>query len=682
MPTPARPTAVGAGEAGPVDTEGNRPDHPVRADDVAARATVGLVVVRDGAVSWLNDAARALTAPFGAGWSGLASPAGPLAEIRPGSHRATVRWLSPAGTRWWQVACSPLAPGDPALLYEITDETARYDADGRDLGPSTAQWRLARLEAMAGMGSWVWNILDDTFERSDGLLDLFGLEPGTELDYPTYRGLLHPDDVSMVESTLATAISAVRPFTYTHRTLLADGTTERVFECHGEVFANAAGVPTRILGTARDVTEQHRARTELAYLAEHDPLTGVANRRRITARLAEYGLDPLGAALLLIDIDNFKDINDLRGHAAGDRVIRRIARTIAERLGPDAMLGRLGGDEFAVVVAACDAEGGMELAELLCDAVAGAPIIDQVAALRVTISIGVAVAVADDVEASLAQADLALYEAKNAGRNRARLFTPDQYDQAVRRVSLLQRVGAALDDGTMQLDAQPIVDLATGRTSRYELLIRLRDGMEPLLGPADFLPAAERTDLVLRLDRWVLERAVRALATPQARAAGLRLEVNVSARSLEDDDLGRWILDRLKESEVDPRVLGLEITETTAIGSLHAARMLATRLTEAGCGFALDDFGAGFGSFSYLKYLPFTAVKIAGEFVRLLDDDPVDRALVTAVVGVAQQLGMRTIAEQVDRPALVEQLRTLRVDDGQGFHLGRPRPLLQLLGRL
>ena len=153
----------------------------------------------------------------------------------------------------------------------------------------------------------------------------------------------------------------------------------------------------------------------------------------------------------------------------------------------------------------------------------------------------------------------------------------------------------------MLLHAQPIVDLRTGVAARHELLIRLRDGQEPPLSPADFLPAAERTDLVLELDRWVLQRAVRALANPRAQAASLRLEVNVSARSLENPDLGRWILEQLKEAEVAPERLGLEITETTAIKSLDAARLLATRLTEAGCGFALDDFGAGYGSFSYLK---------------------------------------------------------------------------------
>ena len=645
-------------------------------DEIAAQAGVALLVVHDGAVRRSNPAAARLVEPFGAT---LADVLDQVTAVSPDARTTTVRWPSPTGgTRWWDVACFPLAV--TGLLYVIVDETDRYGEDAQTLGPVTAHWRLTRLETMTASGTWQWSVRDGSVLWSDSLLDLFGIPRGTRLDYAEYRELLHPDDVGMIEETLATALRTLAPFTYTHRMMLGDRVTERVFECHGEVFADAAGVPSRVLGTARDVTEAHRARQELAFLADHDPLTGIPNRRRITGWLAECATRPGAAALLLVDIDNFKDINDLRGHAVGDRVIREIADTIASRLGPDVLLGRLGGDEFAVIVPNATPAAAMELAETLCDVVGDTPVGDRVDAIRVTISVGVAIVGGNaDVETALAHADLALYEAKRVGRNRARLFTPDQYQEAAWRVSVLQRVAAALDEGTMGLDAQPIVDLASGRIGRHELLIRLRDGGEPALGPAEFLPAAERTDLVLRLDRWVVERAVAALALPRARAEGLCFEVNVSARSLDDPELGGWILEQLKVAEVEPERLGLEITETAAISSLDAARFLARQLSDAGCGFTLDDFGAGFASFSHLKNLPFTAVKIAGEFVRQADTDPVDRALITAVVGVARQLGMRTVAEHVDRRAMVAHLRTLGVDDGQGFLLGRPRPLASLV---
>lgn len=186
--------------------------------------------------------------------------------------------------------------------------------------------------------------------------------------------------------------------------------------------------------------------------------------------------------------------------------------------------------------------------------------------------------------------------------------------------------------------------------------------------------------LIHRLDRWVLGRAVRALATPRARALGLRLEANISGRSLEDPDFGPWVLAELRRHGVEPARLGVEVTETAAVTDLAAARSLAAVLIDSGVGFALDDFGAGFGSFAYLKHLRFTSVKIAGDFVAHVDHDHVDRALVSAVVVVARRLGLVTVAEQVDRPELVDDLRELGVDHGQGYHLGRPVPLDRLIG--
>jgi diguanylate cyclase (GGDEF)-like protein/PAS domain S-box-containing protein len=650
---------------------------------VAARTTVGLLLVRDGVAVWFNHAARELVGPRGGSWDDPDTADGPLdvlGTVPPGSLRQIVTWTPPTGdARWWQVTCTAMAGPAGGLLYEVVDHTSADSAD-RSAGTVTPHWRLDRLEALAHMGSWVWDIASNTLEWSGALLTLYGLPDGEPLEFERFRELVHPDDRAMVEEAWTEGMATGKPFSYVQRSITPDGVV-RVFDCHAEVITDPAGTPVRVLGTARDITEEHRNRTELAYLAEHDPLTGIANRRRITARLAECAADPAGATLILIDIDHFKDINDLRGHGVGDKVIRDIATTASAQLPPGALLGRLGGDEFAAVLPRDDDAAGLGTGERICDAVGGRTILDDGSTLRVTVSVGVAgVPHGQEVETALARADLALYEAKNAGRGRARLFAPDQYRQAVARVGIAHRIATALDEGGMALDAQPIVDLATGRADRCELLVRLRDGREPELTPAQFLPAAERSDLVLRLDRWVLERAVEALADPRALAADLRLEVNISARSLEDADLGGWVLHLLAAHDVRPARLGLEMTETMAITNVPAARRLVRQLTEAGCGFSLDDFGAGFGSFSHLKHLPFTAVKIDGEFVRRLDADPVDRALVAAVVGVAGQLGMRTVAEQVERAELVAPLRELGVHDGQGYHLGVPRPLTELLG--
>jgi diguanylate cyclase (GGDEF)-like protein/PAS domain S-box-containing protein len=649
------------------------------ASAAADRATTGLVVLRDGLVAWVNDAARELVEPHGETWAGSSSLRHLLRTAPPGGGPIVLSWQIPRGSSLlWQVACTAIDGPQPALLYEIHDQTALLQPE-RLRSVTTPDRRLDRIEALAGMGSWVWDIPTGRLEWSAAMLRMYGLPSDSAPDHNLMSALVHPDDVAPMNAALADCVNSGKPVTYTYR-IRPVGGEEQVLECHGEVFANDAGEPVRVLGTARNVTEEHHARAELAYLAEHDPLTGIANRRRITNRLAECAADPAGATLLLIDIDHFKDVNDLRGHGVGDRVIRHIAETVLTRLEPGALLGRLGGDEFAVVLPFHDPGYGLTVGEKICDAVAGEPIREGGAPLRVSVSVGVTGVVrGQGVELSLARADLALYEAKNAGRNRVRLSAPDQFRQAAVRVGLEQRIADALDNGTMQLDAQPIVDLATGVSARWEVLIRLRDELAPRLGPAEFLPAAERTDLVLKVDRWVLGRAIEALAHDAARARGLRLEVNISARSLEDDGLGRWILHRLDRHGVAAERLGLEITETAAITNMAAAQRLAGRLTDAGCRFSLDDFGSGFGSFSHLKHLPFAAVKIAGEFVQQLDTDRVDPVLVGAIARVADELGMRTVAEQVDRAVLVDRLRALGVTDGQGYHFGRPRPLTELL---
>jgi diguanylate cyclase (GGDEF)-like protein len=651
---------------------------------VADALPVGLLVTsEDGEPIWSNPALRELLAE---------DPAGLLAVAKPGpGEQVELPWpRSGDGERWLSVDCTelppaPRSPGEeagpapkPMRLLQVTDITDRRAVADRER-------RLARLEALGGTGSWEWNVASNEVEWSDELRRMFGFPPDAELNYKAYRELIHPEDVKSVERTLAKALEAGDSFRFSHRMASNGGAPPRVFECHGDVLADG-GRPARLLVSVRDVTIERQATRELAYLADHDPLTGLLNRHALTTRLrAQLASASRGGALLLIDLDNFADLNDLRGHAAGDQVMRGLAELLANRLESGAALGRLSGDEFAIILPSGDAGDALAFAESLCDVIARHPFVagrtgSTGSALRVTASIGVApLAPAGDCDVLLANADLALSEAKSAGRNRARVFAPEQYQLAVRRVSVMQRATDALDKGLMVAYAQPVVDLATRQVTSHELLVRMRDGLDPVLSPAEFLPAMERTDLVHKLDRWMVEQGVSALATPQARSAKLRLQVNVSTKSLEDPGFGDFVVSTLNEASVEPARLGLEITETAAITNLTAARRLANRLTRAGCRFALDDFGAGFGSFTYLKHLPFTSVKIDGEFVRQADRALGDAVFVEAVVTVARGLNMLTIAEYVDREALVTKLAEMGVDRGQGFHLGKPRPLDELL---
>ena len=320
------------------------------------------------------------------------------------------------------------------------------------------------------------------------------------------------------------------------------------------------------------------------------------------------------------------------------------------------------------------------MAGQLCEAVSVATAVDP--SLHVTVSIGVApIAAGQAFDTALAHADLALYAAKGAGRNRAQLFCEAHYRAAAQRVSLFQRVGAALEEGTMRLFAQPIVDLRTGEAVRHELLIRLRDPQAPPLSPADFLPAAERTDLVLELDRWVLQRAVRARPPVARRRRGC------GSRSTSRPVRWRTRIsgDGSSNSSRRPRCPGAtRPRDHRDHGDQEPRRRPPARdpADRGGLRLRARRLGAGYGSFSYLKYLPFTTVKIAGEFVgRPTTTLSTARSCPRSSVWPTSS-GCARSPEQVDWPTLVTHLSTLGVDDGQGFHLGRPQPLDALLDEL
>ncbi|GAA2571711.1 putative bifunctional diguanylate cyclase/phosphodiesterase [Pseudonocardia hydrocarbonoxydans] len=638
-------------------------DPPADPPSVAAAclAPVAMLVVDGGGVRWHNTAAARLVEPYGGRWSDPDGPAALVVAVDGGGVR--LRWSAPDGSvRWWRAGSQELSGG---RLVALSDET---DYDG---GP---------VAAVPDTATWDWDVATDRVRLSPGLADMLGVPHRPGCDWLRVAALVHRDDRRTLYRTLRDAVRTGGSWRHVVRMLPTDGSGIRTFEVYGEVRDTACGPSRRLVGTARDVTELRSARQALAFLCGNDTQTGVASRRRVISRLTECATGRQRAAVVVVDVDRLGDVNELHGMAAGDEVLRSVAAVLHRGSGGGATVGRIGGDRFAAVLPGRSVGEAIEVGRRLCAAVDRTPLRVGAGIVHVAISVGVAEVVRDDVDASLGNACLALAEAKRTGRNRAVPFTADLHRAAHRRATLLRRVDDALDHDTMGLNAQPIVDLRSGRVTRYELLIRLRDGQHPPVGPAEFLPLVEPTELVHRLDRWVVGRAVRALATPRARALDLRLEANLSGRSLEDPDFGPWVLAELSRHGVEPGRLGVELTETAAVTELAAARSLATLLIDSGVGFALDDFGAGFGSFSYLKHLRFTSVKIAGDFVEHIDREPVDRALVGAVVVVARQLGLVTVAERVDRPELVDELRLLGVDHGQGYHLGRPVPLDGLVG--
>ncbi|MDQ5911661.1 MAG: hypothetical protein QG599_3759 [Pseudomonadota bacterium] len=421
------------------------------------------------------------------------------------------------------------------------------------------------------------------------------------------------------------------------------------------------------------------AQAELVWLADHDPLTQLLNRRRFNQELAELvkqaRIANHSGALLFFDLDQFKDVNDISGHPVGDLLLQRIAERLTELAAECCFLGRLGGDEFALVVAQADLAEAIALAEQVQMHIRSVVVHHHDLHYQVSASIGIVLFPEHGVEPEqlLAHADLAMYRAKEKGRRRWSVFAPEDQDreQADSRVRWSERIAVALAEERFELHFQPIMELATGSLHRMEALIRMRDEQGKLVYPNSFIPVAEKTGQIQAIDHWVLAESILTLQ----QYPDIKLSVNLSASALEDPALLSNMQNLLAQYEVDPARLTLEITETVAINRLEHATRLMHRIQELGCQFALDDFGSGFASYAYLRQLPMNSIKIDGAFIRNIVQNHEDRVFVRAVVEIAHSMGKRVVAEFVENAEILAVLHEIEVDYAQGYHIGRPAPL-------
>jgi diguanylate cyclase (GGDEF)-like protein len=433
-----------------------------------------------------------------------------------------------------------------------------------------------------------------------------------------------------------------------------------------------------------------RTEAELRYLADHDSLTGLLDRRRFRAELDQYVSFSARyggrGAVMIIDIDGLKGINDSLGHHAGDNLIRQVAGVMRERVRATDITARLSGDEFAILIPQTDVEGALQLGEDLRVQVADTvqPTSDSEPA---TISVGITMFGGEKgvgSEAVLVAADQAMYRAKEGGRNQIALFRDpgEPNREPERRQTTAARIRDALTGDRLSLHTQPIRSLASGGIERYELLLRMTTEEGELLPAASFIEAAERAGMVQELDRWVVAQALELLGERERQGAPLSLHVNLSGASLTDVSVLEFIERRLDEGGVDPSSCTFEITETANIHDYDAAGGFADRLTEFGCQVAIDDYGAGFGPFHYLKRIPFDLIKIDGAFIRDMPRSDADQLTVKAIVQIARGLGKTTIAEYVQDDQTTEMLREYGVDMAQGYHLGRPADLDEMIAGL
>lgn len=524
---------------------------------------------------------------------------------------------------------------------------------------------------------------------NEALINLFGYSEQELLELG-WRTLIHPDELQ----------EANRRFNRVTCGELEDYTAEtRYINKNGDVLWIAITIssvrgeeysPGYFIAVLQDITRAKWLSHELDHQARHDALTGLLNRhefeRRLDRILAGLKHNHSEHALCFLDLDQFKVVNDTCGHHVGDELLKQLGMTLQKGIRKRDTLARLGGDEFGILMEHCPLDQAHRVANALRQSVEDFNFPWEGKSFRVGVSIGL-VPITEEVTnvAELLQhADAACYMAKDQGRNRIHVYHTEDTELARRHGEMqwVTRINQALEENRFRLYAQPIASLdnETENDICYELLLRMIDENGKVIMPRAFLPAAERYNLVTKLDRWVFETALTILkAHPDFLAQLSFCSFNISGQSFDEIDFLEFIVDQILEKNIDSKKICFEITETAMISNLETASRFISTLRVQGCSFALDDFGSGLSSFGYLKSLPVNYLKIDGMFVKNIVDDPIDNAMVKSINEVGQVMGMRTIAEFVENSEIKGMLREIGVDYAQGYGIGRPGPLLDII---
>jgi diguanylate cyclase (GGDEF)-like protein/PAS domain S-box-containing protein len=432
-----------------------------------------------------------------------------------------------------------------------------------------------------------------------------------------------------------------------------------------------------------DVSKETRLFRQLSYQASHDALTDLINRREFENRLTIV-LDGVRGrpedthALLYLDLDQFKVVNDTFGHSAGDALLRQLSELVQMNIRSTDLLARLGGDEFAILLERCSEERALEIAEKIRGAVEGYRFEWQDSFTTIRCSIGVVLVTSEntDVAGLMSSADVACYSAKDMGRNQIHLYKDSDASMRHEEMKWVSRISSAVEEDRLELFFQPIIGIGkdNGRArGHYEILLRMRDENGELVSPDQFIPAAERYNLMSTLDRWVIGTALSNLADRDAEGeARYTIAINLSGTSLSEDRFLEDVIKELEKQKLPTGAVCFEITETAAISNLSRVVHFMQTLKKLGCKFSLDDFGSGLSSFTYLKNLPVDYLKIDGQFIRNVVDDSVDESMVKAIWEVGHAMGIETIAERVETKQVLEKLGSLGIEFAQGYYIARP----------
>lgn len=598
------------------------------------------------------------------------------------------------GTLYGLVTLLLLSLASSLLLF--IRKNRQIAGTSRQLGETMES--LDRAQRIAQMGNWDWQIGENRLFWSDGIYRLFGLGRAEfDASYEAFLARVHPEDQAAVDAALRHAVKTGSPYAIDHRIVRPDGGI-RVVHKQAEVLLDEQGRPARMIGTVQDITERKQAEqtlrdkdTHLEYIAYHDALTGLPNRSLLLDRLrhavsrAARGGNRL--ALLFIDLDRFKTINDSLGHAVGDQVLKAVSTRLKNLVRGEDTLSRLGGDEFVVLLeSVSDSQAAAAAARKIIQALEKTIVVGDYP-LHVAASIGISLYPDDglDGESLMKHADAAMYKAKESGRNTFHFYEQGITERAMQRIRLESRLRTAFEAGRLELYYQPLVCMEARLICGVEALLRWHDPQDGFISPDHFIPLAEDTGLIVPIGEWVLREACLALKRWDLQGippAGFAIHVNLSGKQLLQKDLPLRLAGMIAELTIDPGRIVLELTESSIMESETLGHDILTALRRLGFSIAIDDFGTGHSSLSRLKLLPISEIKIDRSFIRDIAENRDDAAIVEAILALSAKLGLQVIAEGVehaDQEAFLLQHGCLRA---QGYRYARPIPETELLDLL
>jgi diguanylate cyclase (GGDEF)-like protein/PAS domain S-box-containing protein len=536
---------------------------------------------------------------------------------------------------------------------------------------------LKRAQAVGGVGSWHFDIRKKLLEWSGETYRIFGIDSDKPVNYEIFLQHVHPEDREMVDLAWRHAMKGM-PYDVEHR-IWADGKLKWVRE-RGEMTFDAHRRAVSGTGTVQDITEWKTAQEDIQRLAYYDVLTGLPNRTllydRLNQSVAAAHRDNDQFALMFLDLDRFKYINDTLGHQAGDEMLKVIAARLVGAVREGDTVSRLGGDEFVILLRETGAEGALYVAEKLLASVAQSfEVSGTVVSTEASVGISLYPHDGADVETLIKHADVAMYHAKAAGRNNFQFYTEQINERAMSHFNIERDLRIALEQRQLMVYYQPQIRMSDRKLIGFEALLRWNHPQNGMVPPAVFIPVAEESGLIVPVGEWVLREVCR-----QARAwhdQGLSLvpvAVNLSARQLNGDRLVRFMRTLLAETNLPEWTLELELTESMMLDDEKAAMQFIGEMRALGVALSIDDFGTGYSSLSHLKKLPLDKLKIDQSFVRDLAVDEDDAAIVRAIISMAHGLGLTVIAEGVENAQQMEFLEVLGCNEVQGYYYAKPMP--------